>query len=80
MKVKHPRFILFLGVFGTSALLAAFRLEAHAALILGFDLGALVFFGSCLPLWLSDNPDAIRARGARDGNILLAWPSPKPRR
>lgn len=73
MGVQHPRFMAFLGVFAGVAALAALRFDAAAATILGFDVAALMFIAACLPLWLSDDLDAIRARSARDdgGRVLL---------
>lgn len=73
MKLKHPRFLLFLCVALLSGAAARFFLPLQEAVILGFDLGALAFLGSCLHLWLADHPDAIRQRETRDdgGRVLL---------
>lgn len=74
MVVKHPRFLLFLAVAALSGLAAGMVMPLSEAVVLGFDLGALAFLGSCLPLWLADHPDAIRRRETRDdgGRVLLA--------
>jgi uncharacterized membrane protein len=63
----------FLALFACVAGAAATRLNPSAATILGFDIAALAFIAACLPLWLSDDLDAIRARTARDdgGRVLL---------
>ena len=53
--------------------MATFGFEAQGALVLGFDLGAFGFVGSCAPIWISDMLEAIRACEARDdgGRVLL---------
>jgi uncharacterized membrane protein len=48
-------------------------LSPARALIAGFDLAAIMFIFSCLPLWSADMAAAARQRGARDdgGRSLL---------
>lgn len=74
-RVPHTRFLIFLLIFTVTTLALALRLQIEAALIYGFDLAAMVFIGSALPLWLDDGADAARARAARDdggrGLLLL---------
>lgn len=72
-RLPHPRFFLFLLVFGIATAAAAFFLPFEQALVLGFDLGALAFLGAALPLWLEDHPNAMRQRALRDdgGRALL---------
>ncbi|GAB1363091.1 DUF1345 domain-containing protein [Rhodobacter sp.] len=74
-RIPHPRFLAFLVVFLATTLLLALRLAPEEALILGFDLAALIFVASTLPLWRADGSKAARARAARDdggrGLLLL---------
>ncbi|MFN3847501.1 MAG: DUF1345 domain-containing protein [Paracoccaceae bacterium] len=72
MTLVHPRFLAFLAVFGAATVAAAYQLQIEEALILGFDIAALVFIALALPLWADDNPDGARARAARDdgGRVL----------
>ncbi len=74
-RLPHPRFLAFLAVFLIATLVLALRLAPEEALILGFDLAALVFIASSLPLWRADGAGAARARAARDdggrGLLLL---------
>jgi uncharacterized membrane protein len=69
----HPRFLLFLAVFVTASAAAAVTMPAERAVILGFDVAALVFLVTVWRLWRDDDPDAARARAARDdgGRLLL---------
>lgn len=73
--LPHPRFILFFAVFAAGLGLGLPRLDPADALVAGFDLAAVVFIGSCLPLWRADGLEAMRARTARDdggrGLLLL---------
>lgn len=71
--VPHPRFTGFLIVFALTGGLALSVLPPERALIGGFDLAAIVFIASCIPLWTGDSANAARKRGARDdgGRILL---------
>jgi uncharacterized membrane protein len=71
--MKHPRFVIFFLVFAATGALAAAFLPAHEALVVGFDIGAISFVASCLPIWMADSAGAIRARAARDdgSRILL---------
>lgn len=73
MTLPHPRFLAFLAVFICTVAVALFRLSVEGAMILGFNLAAVVFIAMALPLWLADGPEAARARAARDdgGRILL---------
>ncbi len=73
MRLRHPRFLAFVGVFAAAAVLAARPLGAVEAVIVGFDLAALVFILSVWRLWRADRPDAERARAARDdgGRTLM---------
>lgn len=73
MTLPHPRFALFLIVFLAVSGLALARLPPEGAVILGFDLGALGFLASIVPLWREQDAVGARARAARDdgGRILL---------
>lgn len=72
-KLPHPRFAGFLLVFVLSTGLAFLVLPPERALIAGFDLAAVMFVFSCLPLWSGDTADAARQRGLRDdgGRVFL---------
>ncbi len=78
-RVKHPRFMLFFAVLVIGTAAAAFLpvtpFKPEFAPLLGFDLAALLFLLSALPLWRADGAPAIRARAARDDggrSLLLA--------
>jgi uncharacterized membrane protein len=72
-RLPHPRFVLFLALFAGGTGLMLNGTAPEQAVVLGFDLGALGFLLSSLPLWRNDDLGAIRARGARDdgGRALL---------
>lgn len=69
----HPRFLLFLSVFVAVSGLAAVAVPMERAVILGFDVAAVAFIVTMWLLWRDDDPDAARARSARDdgGRVLL---------
>lgn len=73
MRIPHPRFLLFLVLMFLVTLLTALNSELHDALVVGFDVAAIAFIASSLPIWRADHIDAIRARGARDdgGRVLI---------
>ena len=70
---RHPRFIAFFSVLALGWGGLAFFIDWPEAVILGFDLSAVIFIASCLPLWLEDEK-AFRARKIRDdgGRLFLA--------
>lgn len=72
-RLPHPRFLLFLLVFGLAAALAALWLRPASALILGFDLAAGLFIAGSLRLWLRKDAARTRDESLRDdgGRILL---------
>jgi uncharacterized membrane protein len=69
----HPRFLLFLCLFAAGTGVAALFAPIERAVILGFDVAALAFIFTAFQLWRDDDPDAARARSARDdgGRVLL---------
>lgn len=71
--LPHPRFAAFLTVFILTTGLSLAVLAPERAMVGGFDLAALVFIFSCIPLWREDSAGAARRRGARDdgGRVLL---------
>lgn len=73
MTLPHPRFALFLIIFVAGSVLALTGLTPDEAVILGFDLGALGFLVSAVPLWREQDAVGAPARAARDdgGRILL---------
>lgn len=72
-RLPHPRFLSFVMIFAIIGGLSLSVLPPERALIAGFDLAAIVFIFSCVPLWTERDPAAARRRGARDdgGRILL---------
>lgn len=72
--LPHPRFLLFL--LSLPVAVAGFRILGRAwesAEVMAFDLAALLFMLSCLPLWLESGARPMRSRAARDdgGRVLL---------
>lgn len=72
-KIRHPRYLAFLGVTATVALFAHLTLHLDGALVAGFDAGATVFLLSCLPLFRESRSEFIRNRAERDdgGRVLM---------
>ncbi|MDE8653659.1 DUF1345 domain-containing protein [Novosphingobium album (ex Liu et al. 2023)] len=72
-RLRHPRYVLFLVVlvFGMGGCVAV--LPVAEAILIGFDLAALAFLASCVPLWYSGDADAMRRQAKRDdvGQVLL---------
>ncbi|MGF6861412.1 hypothetical protein ABIE69_001984 [Rhodobacteraceae bacterium MBR-64] len=66
MILPHPRFALFLIIFVAGTVLALTRLTSEEAVILGFDLDALSFLASIVPLWRGQDAVGARAWAARD--------------
>lgn len=66
MTTPHPRYLAFLSIFALGTLLSSRVLQIEEAAIVGFDLAAITFIASCVPLWRADGPGAARARAARD--------------
>ncbi|MFT4149846.1 MAG: DUF1345 domain-containing protein [Paracoccaceae bacterium] len=71
--LSHPRFTGFLAIFAVAGVLIGLRHGWPRGILLGFDLAAAVFVGSCLPLWRADQLKAIQARAERDdgGRVFL---------
>ncbi len=71
--LPHPRFLMFLIVLALASGGLSTQFPLEQALVLGFDAGALMFIGSCLPLWRETGVDANRSRAERDdgGRTLL---------
>jgi len=71
--LRHPRYLLFLAVL----LLAPWPLRAFLdtshTIIAAFDLAALCFILSCIPLWHEGGPETIRHQAQRDdvGQVSL---------
>jgi uncharacterized membrane protein len=72
-RITHPRFTLFVVLVVVAVPVAAFYMRLEEAVVFGFNLAALAFILSSLPLWLEDHPDKARQRGARDdgGRVFL---------
>src|SRR3954453_6365243 len=76
-KVAPSRFILFMvaGSVATAALALSGKVDPRQALMLGFDIGALLFLLACLTLLVPTDPESMRAHSeANDANrrLLLA--------
>ena len=74
MTIPHPRFLAFLGALVVATALAATRWPVEEALILGFDVAALLFIALAVPLWFDDDASRERTRATRDdgGRLFLA--------
>jgi uncharacterized membrane protein len=72
-RLPHPRFFLFLAVFGGVLAAAMPFRPLRDAVLLGFDAGALAFLAATVPLWFETRTDIMRSRAARDdgGRVLL---------
>nr|WP_198148627.1 DUF1345 domain-containing protein [Sphingomonas sp. Y57] len=73
-RLAPPRFLAFMALAAIGFLVALRSAEWTRAAMIGFDIGALVFLLSCIPL-LGREPDAMReAAGRNDANrvTLLA--------
>lgn len=78
MKLKHPRYALFLAVLLLATPALAIALPKGEALVAGFDLAVFAFLVSCIPLWRSGNAASMRRQAARDdvgevALLLLTW-------
>lgn len=71
--LAHPRFLAFLAILICATAALATRLSFEQALVYGFDVAALVFLVSCVPLWGEAVATANRNRAARDdgGRLFL---------
>lgn len=69
----HPRFTTFLLLFAIAGGAICLRHGIARGVLLGFDIAALVFIISSLPLWATDGLAAIQKRAERDdgGKVLL---------
>ncbi|MBB4860474.1 putative membrane protein [Novosphingobium chloroacetimidivorans] len=69
----HPRYRLFLVVLVLTSVLLSLMAKIDIAILLGFDLAALVFILSCVNLWRGGKPDEMRMEAKRDdaGQFLL---------
>ena len=73
--IAPPRFLLFGVVFVLATIFAGIRMsDPRIALLIGFDLAALAFFGAVAPLLNDDTPTMRRTAQANDANrvALLA--------
>ena len=72
-RIRHGRYLLFLVVLAAAAWPAATLLRPAEAVAAAFDLAALVFILSVIPLWNGGPPDAMRLQSERDdgGQVLL---------
>lgn len=73
--VRHPHFVIFLAAFPAAAALASSVVEGRVAILLGFDLAALLFIALTLGLMRDSSPEFMRAQAARNDTgrgLLLA--------
>lgn len=72
-KLSHPRHLLFLAVLLLAPWPLAPFLDSGHTITVTFDLAALAFILSCIPLWHNGQADSIRRQAQRDdvGQILL---------
>lgn len=66
MRLRHPRFILFLLSFVLTSGVLALIMPSRLALIAGFDLAAFFYCATMIPLWRSNGPERLRRSAARD--------------
>lgn len=73
LTIKHPRYILFLGVLVIGIPACAMVMRGEGALVAGFDLAVLAFLISCVPLWRRGDAASMRRQAARDdvGEVAL---------
>lgn len=73
VRVSHPRYLLFLGVFALAAPAFTLLLRCEEAVIAGFDLAVFAFAASCVSLWCKGDADVMRRQARRDdaGQFLL---------
>ena len=71
--IPHPRFFLFLALLFCSIAGAFAHMKPEEPVIFGFNIAALGFIAASIPLFLQDQPEDLRRRGARDdgGRVFL---------
>jgi len=72
-RIKHGRYLLFVIVLLAAAWPAAAALRPEEAIAAAFDIAALVFIVSVVPLWRDGPADAMRLQSERDdgGQVAL---------
>lgn len=75
MTIRHPRYVLFLGVGALAYPLLRQALDFTEGVVSAFDIAVLAFVASCVPLWRHGGPATIRAEAERDdgGAMLLLF-------
>ena len=73
VRIRHPRYLLFLAVFALATPAFATGLGSAEAIIASFDLGVCAFVMSCVPLWHAGTAEVMRRQAQRDdaGQVLL---------
>ncbi|MFN5827898.1 MAG: hypothetical protein ACK446_12955 [Rhodobacterales bacterium] len=71
--IPHPRFFPFLALLFCSIDGASGFMKPQGAVVAGFSIAALGFIAAGIPLFLQDQPEDLRRRGARDdgGRVFL---------
>ncbi|WEK48191.1 MAG: DUF1345 domain-containing protein [Candidatus Andeanibacterium colombiense] len=72
-RIKHGRYLLFLIVLLAAGWPCAATLRPAEAIAAAFDIAALVFILSVIPLWRDSSPDEMRMQSERDdgGQVAL---------
>lgn len=72
-KLRHPRYLLFLGVLTIAAPVLWSLQHREEAVIAAFDLAVAAFVASCIPLWRHGDAETMRCQAQRDdaGQVLL---------
>lgn len=65
-RLPHPRFVAFLAIFLVAGLAGMTVLHWHVAIVAGFDLAAVVFLASMVPLWSGGTAERMRRSAAGD--------------
>jgi uncharacterized membrane protein len=71
-RLPHPRHLLFVGVLAVALWPLSRLSNPEGAIIVAFDLAALAFILSCVPLWLRGGPEIIRRQAQRD-DVGQVW-------
>lgn len=71
--IPHPRFLIFLALLFSGIAGAFGQMRPEEAVIVGFNIAAIGFIAASIPLFLQDQPEDLRRRGARDdgGRVFL---------
>lgn len=71
-RLPHPRYLLFMAVLVLAPWPLGAVMGTGNTIFLSFDLAALCFAVSCVPLWSGGSPDVIRRQAKRD-DVGQVW-------